>query len=135
MNPKAVESSKWVEERSRCSPFEVFKRLQAEVTLDVETRLQIAMTETPSMQLKVDSYGPGPDRFRVLRYPEHMCVEFALKGDNVIVIDGAGKELLVGDITLNDDGECVFRCQGKDLLSWQFRKRVLETLFFKGLAT
>jgi hypothetical protein len=56
---------------------------------------------------------------------------FTLKGNHIIVCDETDKELLRATVTLSMDRECMLLVSGYEPMErWQFRKMVLENLFF-----
>jgi hypothetical protein len=50
---------------------------------------------------------------------------------NVGVIDDAGKEICVATLTITKERECRLLVNDDELTEWQFRKMVLESLFFE----
>ena len=121
--PKTLE---WVEKRSQCSIKKVFDSLKDEVQSDVDE------------QNKIPGHFPfevrqGPSSFTVITEEGGWgirAVVFAL-AEKRIEIKNANREIqFFATLTLNDSGRCMLAVDGKELETWQFRRRALETLFF-----
>src|ERR1700687_5927128 len=118
----------WVTERSLCSSVKVFETLKLQVTKDIETRNKLR-PENSSYEFHFVTNG---DSFTVAKEGNnlHETVTFKLVGKAIQVLDKNGKKLIEATLTLNDDGECRLKINGRELESWQMRGLVLEDLFF-----
>jgi hypothetical protein len=58
-------------------------------------------------------------------------ISFIRSPNSIGVIDDAGKEICVATLTITKERECRLLVNGDELTEWQFRKMVLEPLFFE----
>jgi len=117
----------WVEARSQCNVFQVFRELQSSIEEEVGIRHQ--QTEGKNVGFRFQQY--GEKKFAVYRnsLEKSMMVEFRCdaagiyaKGDNSLDLKAT--------LSLNDEGECRLKVGTEELMQWQFRRRALEDLFF-----
>jgi len=118
----------WVKARAACSIAVVFKELELGARGDVDSFHEIAPN---NRTLAVVTSDKG-NRFSVTRHGNtQLSVDFALNGGKITVTDARRPKWSVSaTLTLNDAGECRLHVDGKDLEQWQFRRKVLEPLFF-----
>lgn len=119
----------WVKARSDCSLPGVFKQLQRGVQNDVEEAKKL-LSSSSAISLTVES---RTGRFSVVRSENGSIpdtVDFALNGDKIVVQSDEGKILAVVTLTLDNSGRCKLSVGGAELEQWQFRRMVLEKLFF-----
>ena len=121
-----MEDFNWVEKRCACSVADVFIALIKEVEIDTATR----HAQSAGLQVGFRFQSYGNRKFVVYRSSmDHSTeVEFVCKDKG---IHAKGNKLnLVATVGINDQGECRLRIGEEELENWQFRKRVLEALFF-----
>jgi len=127
----------WVKLRHDCSAFEMFTRLRTGVEDDVSTRNGLKKPGE-EVNFRVDA---NDSSFTVRREgPLGVCasVKFAWTPKEISVkpYSETSRAIYTADslsvtLTLTDEGECKLKLpQGEELTCWQFRKRVLEDLFF-----
>ena len=125
----------WVKLRYNCSPYEIFLKLRAGAEEDVKT-ISALKKDGEQVSFRIMKNG---NSFTVLRESprSHASVEFKWSEHQITVLPesitnfnrAAGKPL-EATLTLTDEGECKLRV-GQEILSCaQFRKKVLEDLFF-----
>ena len=132
----------WVKRRNDCSPFEMFIRLRKGAEEDVKARNSL-LKDGASVRFKVvadngtfgvsreavgqpdATTGPAPEK-RISDW-----IDFSWDESGITVKDQKGKTVQAATVTLTDDGECKLKLSDGTVLScWQFRKRILEDLFF-----
>lgn len=119
----------WVTERAACSLAAVFEALKLEVQADVKTRMEQRL---PGAQYRFSVVSRGGS-FTVLlngNSVQHKSVTFSLTDNSVQVTDLNDKIMFKATLTLNDDGECRFKVDGRERDFWQVRRMALEDLFF-----
>jgi len=119
----------WVKARAACSIAVVFKELQMGVKADVEIANALPGREG---QFKVADGGDS-DHFAVVRDQPRGntdSVEFVRSGGRITAAHSRTKAKVEATLTLNDDGECRLKVNGKEVGQWQFRRKALEDLFF-----
>jgi hypothetical protein len=119
---------KWVKRRSECSASVMFAKLKLEIEQDVNERQALRPPLCPyGFTLVTKS-----PMFSVLRQSNRpvKSITFCIENEEVIVKNSDGDMVLKASLTLNDEGECKFKIDGKERESWQFRKMALEDLFF-----
>jgi len=124
----------WVNLRAKCSPYEVFVQLRSEVEKDVEYRKALLKPGEADFTVK-----RSHNSFAVIRQRHHICasvvfewsVEFGWNEHGILVRDELGKTIADGTVALNDGAECVLRVDDQEFQFWEFRKKVLQDLFFK----
>jgi len=134
---KGLEMENWVQLRHDCSAFEMFTKLRTGVEEDVNIRNGLRKLGE-QVAFRVDA---NDSSFTVRREgPLGVCasVKFAWTPKEISVRPYSKTSLatytadsLSVILTLTDEGECKLRLpKGEELTCWQFRKRVLEDLFF-----
>jgi hypothetical protein len=123
------EDFEWVTARAGCSPARVFQRLKLEVEGDVKERNALlapgagytfdTITVEGAITVFLESDGASVRR----------SVVFKQTDAGISVCDGSNLPVLEATLTLNDQGKCVFRIEGRECSSWQLRLRALENLF------
>lgn len=119
----------WVKARADCSLPVVFKQLQLSVQNDVE-RAKALLAPNSGVMLTVQSQG---GRFSVVRSQNRSIpdsVDFVLVRDKIIVKNDEDAFLAEATLTLDNNGTCKLKVEGVELEQWQFRRTVLEKLFF-----
>jgi len=117
----------WVTARSVCSPAKLFQKLTLEVEQDVKTRqasLPAGCGYGFDFNSNGGSIGVGINGNRLCRMVTFELTEWG------IVVRHDQTLLFEAKLTLNDDGECRLKVDGKEYQSWQFRKLALEGFFF-----
>jgi hypothetical protein len=121
----------WVTAVASCSVGSAFVRLRTQVEQDVETRR--------ALRPQAEHYGfrfqaNNDYNFCVLvegnGIHKSVCFELQKKAEQIQVHRGA--EIVKAKMTVNKDGECRFLVNDEELEFWQFRKRMLEDLFFSS---
>jgi hypothetical protein len=123
----------WVKERHSCSPSIVIEKLRLQVQDDVEKRTAL-MTQAEKERMKFEIVSEGR-RFTVQVEGKNQLyrgVTFSLTVAGIAVHDAAYGENLLYEaaLTLSDDGECRLKVKDKEYDLWQFRKLVLQDIFF-----
>ncbi len=128
----------WVEARSQCSPEKVFAQLKLSIAEDARIRTEALLAERAGYGIDIASqgntfiafvsYGMSGNPVNQLR-----SVSFTLTFDRIVVKD-QNDEAICDDarLTIDDEGECVFKIANRELDPWQFRKRTLERLLFES---
>jgi hypothetical protein len=119
----------WVQARAECSLPQVFKQLQIGVQSDVE-QLKRTLPANSNVRLSVEVRA---GRFSVVRTENGSIpdtVDFALVRDAITVTNDDGETLASATLTLDDSGRCRLRVGSAELEQWQFRRKMLEELFF-----
>jgi hypothetical protein len=120
----------WVTKRSQCSPVQVFETLRAQIEKDVEIRNGLRPTPCGYKFLFIGSQVT----FTVIRDGNQTprSVKFDLTIEDVISArDEQTQHKTEATLTLNDEGECRLKVGIEQLECWQFRRRMLEDLFFR----
>ena len=66
----------------------------------------------------------------LLGIPPHE-VEFTMEDDSIVIAKKPGGEIYTVKLTLNHDGECRYKIDGKgEYLRWQVARKVLAHMFF-----
>lgn len=122
----------WVVARGECSPESAFERLKLQVEQDIAAR--------KAQRLQGAVYGfnliSEGDAFTVRLEGNNVLkksVTFRQSNVGVDVFDATGRVMLNAVLTLNDQGECRFKVNGKEKDFWQIRHAALEDLFFGDL--
>jgi predicted membrane GTPase involved in stress response len=126
----SVDNLDWVTARHACSVEEVFERLKAEVQEDVKTR-EALRPRTEDHSHYAFRFRGGPRWFAAFMDGKNKRgVQFKLEHPRIVVTkaDGSFQEATVA---LNNEGRCVLKVGDTAYESWQFRKLVLEDLFFE----
>ncbi len=119
----------WVKLRHACSPLEMFIRLRHGAEEDVKARNELRKEGDQFLFKVVSDNGT----FAVSRESNRGAawVDFTHTESGITVKDPTGKTIQETTLTLTDEGECKLRLpNGEELTCWQFRKRILEDLFF-----
>lgn len=133
----------WVKLRSECSAFQMFMRLRKGTEEDVKVRNE-QLGESSKIIFKVvpdnGTFGvcreikgllPSPTRRPLPVLGISDWIDFSWDQSGIHVKDKDGKSLADSTLTLTDELECKLKLKtGEELSEWQFRKRVLEDLFF-----
>lgn len=123
----------WVDARSKCTSGGVLLILQSQSDSDVAKRNAILtpMEMQYGISFKIQR---GRGVFRVSRTGlVDDQIDFALftQTDDGISVSYKDERLtFVGTLTLSNDGECKLRIKDEEYSFWQFRKLVLEPIFF-----
>jgi hypothetical protein len=122
----------WVTVRHECSIRSMYEALKADILSDIEIANGKIKSSVPG---KFDSV----ERANSLRvffnsiYLDGPSIVFGFSNTEIKILDGAtGKDMFSLTIGLNDEGECRFILDGKELDSWQVRRKALEGLFFRS---
>lgn len=130
------EIENWVELRHKCSPLEIFIKLQHGAEEDVKARNSL-LRNGASAEFHVfaqDNYFTVAKDIRdesgnISRLAS--WVQFSWDENGIAVKsrqDTKGKRAF---LTFTDKAQCKLRLDNEELSCWQFRKRFLEDLFFK----
>jgi hypothetical protein len=131
----------WVTARAKCSASEVYRDFLQQIKRDVEIRngalsanerrhevnFYFGGYNAPiSVVVAAQTGGQYLGEKRLAhaiftKIPEGISVEYA---------DG---KTLIGHLTLSQDGECRLKVDGVEYSFWQFRKLVLEPIFFDAV--
>jgi hypothetical protein len=131
MTNKLPENFNWVKERSHCSLAVIFKELEHGVREDIATLQQLYPKDPASFDVS-----SSRNCFTVLLIANPMTsmitnsVEFLLTREGIKVEDKDKTESLTVNLTLNHEGQCKLKVGTEELDQWQFRKMILEKLFF-----
>ena len=121
----------WVTQRAECVPFRVFKQIQVEIEADLNLRngLLNATQKADGVGFSLDAKG---EHFFIHRNGVRLItmIQFRLHNAIIEVRDADNKSILEATLTLNDEGRCMLVVAGKELETWQFRRRALENLLF-----
>ena len=118
----------WVKARAACSPQVVFKELELGARGDVDAIKEERPDSASEFDFLVTDGG-----FSVMRRGEMRAdsIDFTLEGDSIKAKDPRPEGVSVtATLTLNDNGECRLKVGNQELEQWQFRRKVLEALFF-----
>jgi hypothetical protein len=121
----------WVTAIASCSVGSAFVRLRTQVEQDVKTRQELR----PQAAHYGFRFQENNDyNFCVLvegnKIHKSVCFDLQKSEDQIQV--NRGSEIIKAKMTVNHDGECRFLVDGEELEFWQFRKRMLEDLFFSS---
>lgn len=121
------EEVKWVKRRNECSLSLMFARLRLEIEQDIKERNALR-----PMCLYGFKFVSGASTFVALRQGNHLekSISFSMENEHIIAKNDEGGTVMKASLTLNDEGECRYKIDGKERDSWQLRKMVLEDLFF-----
>ena len=136
----------WVSVRAECSPAEVFERLRQQVEADVlmrqgkqslntgrvfkfvssnVTAFAVIAEETPDMWVTHNAIGRVS--FNLMNH------KIVVSGVGIIFERETSAPQFDATATVNSEGQCRLKIQGKELTLWQVRKMALETLFFDAI--
>jgi hypothetical protein len=119
----------WVTLRHECSPLEVFIKLKEGAEQDVEVRNKLKKADA-DFAFKVRPQN-GKSFSVLCEGSVYGFVTFSWSPVGIKVTDESDKVIQEATLTLTDNGKCKLKLQnGEELECWQFRKRVLEDLFF-----
>jgi hypothetical protein len=121
----------WVAARAECSPIQVAERLRLQIANDLEIRKSL-MTPVEQQRYRFSMASEGR-RFSVSvdGNDVYRGVRFSLVSDGIVVHNVVNDALLhEARLTLSNDGECRLKVGEKEYDLWQFRKLVLEDIFF-----
>lgn len=122
----------WITTRQKCSLRQMFEELRVAIEKDLAIANGL-LKKGAGLEFKMAG---TTDRFRVYIQSPYLdtggiAIAIALSPKSILVHDGAtGAVQFEIGIGLNDDGDCRFIVQGKELDSWQVRRRALEDMFF-----
>ena len=128
-----AENFDWVKARSECSLASVFHQLKLQITTYISQR-NAMLPKDVGYIFKIT--GDSPDAFSAILagigVPNHIyqAIDFIL-ANREIVVRNRQVELFRGTVTLNDDGQCRLKMNGKEFTLWQVRKMALEIQFFE----
>jgi len=118
----------WVTQRAACSVMDMFLSVKSGALSDVEKRNVISKATDKRHFFGFKDHGSG---FSV--YTEAVAVpvilEFRTSG-SAISVSRNGNVIHTATITFTHECECKLVVNGEELYPWQFRKKVLELLFF-----
>lgn len=123
----------WVTTRQKCSLQQMFEELRLAIEKDVSTA-EGFLKPGAGFEFKIAGTN---DRFRVFIQSPYvatggLAVAVTCSSSSIVIKDGeTGIGKFEVGIGLNDEGDCRFIVDGKELDSWQVRRRILEDLFFK----
>ena len=127
----SVDDLDWVNARYACSVEEVFERLKAEVREDVETR-EALRPRTEDHSHYAFRFRSGPRWFAAFMDGKNeRGVQFRLERPRIVVTKADGSLFQEATVALDNEGRCVLKVGDTAYESWQFRKLVLEDLFFE----
>ena len=121
----------WVMARDACSLPKCFAALKSKAERDVKTRNSLLSKDSAS----TFGFGDNGDSFIVLTEPHGprgRSATFKLADEHIEVTDEKGAIKFKVALTLNADGDCMFRIDDDDeeYNSWYVRKKALEDVFF-----
>ena len=142
MNIEISDEFDWVGARAECTPTTAIKALASQVRLDVDKRNQLrSVYEVQYQAMFIFSVGAN-DSFHVsLMFGQDRpgIASFSKAEDGIVVsykiaATRAGTHSwadIHAVLTLGNDGKCRLKPEGEEELTfWQFRRRVLEPIFF-----
>ena len=123
----------WVKAHHECSLCFEFELLRRNVESSTKERIALLQTDTAASI----SYHSDNDILQVSRGPtgdaagKSYCVLFRLEDDHISVSGATHQKPFCLTLTLNGEGECRFKINGKgEYRRWQVTRRALESLFF-----
>jgi hypothetical protein len=126
----------WVKARHDCTTFQMLTKLRFGAEDDVKTRNELRQDHE---NVKFSIVNDGL-KFAVLREGRSSSVSVVFEASgSAILVYGQVVEAhqqartlnpLHATLTLTDEGECKIKVDDKELECWQFRRKVLEDLFF-----
>jgi hypothetical protein len=119
----------WVKARAACSAAKVFQQLRRELEDDVKTRNALR-AESADYGFDTHSDAGSITVFIQGSNVRPRSVTFEQTAAGIAAFDETGKRVYDSVLTLSDAGDCRLRVSGRELEFWQFRKLVLEGLFF-----
>ncbi len=119
----------WVKERAACTAERIFFQIVDGIKKDIAERNIInskaAFLSDLSGDGKTFVVGEGGNFARSER------IRITALDGKIEMIDDFRKMVIDAEVFLNDEGRCKLRLSdGKELEQWQFRRMVLEDLFF-----
>jgi hypothetical protein len=120
----------WVNARAACSLSVVFKELEFGARHDIDAIKVKRPDAEGEFKVVLDD---GQRHFAVIRERRTRTdsVNFTLEDTQIIVKNpGPGGVSFIATLTLNDNGECRLKVNGKELEQWQVRRKALEDLLF-----
>jgi hypothetical protein len=129
---KLPEQFDWVRARSECSLPHVFKELEQGVREDIGAAQSLV---PPRSEIKFSVAQASTKRFSAVRVDDPMrgissSVDFVCTRDKIEIYDTTSQLIFSASLTLNNEGKCRLLHEDKELTQWQFRRMVLEKLFF-----
>lgn len=122
----------WVKVRAECSAEAVFQRLRLSLEVDARSRTDMLLKENAPYGFTTISQGASVSVFIQGGITEPRSIVFTQTADGISVRDGNDKAMMEATLTLNNDGDCRLKVDGKELELWQFRKLALEDFFFSS---
>jgi hypothetical protein len=118
----------WVTARAQCSVNEVFEKLRAQVTEDVD----ICHKLRPKGEPLAFRFVSESRKFSALVEGNkiHHSVIFSLNDQVITVYTDDDTLIFHAEVTLNNEGKCVVKINDEECELWQMRKMALEKLFF-----
>lgn len=120
----------WVTALSECSTAKVFQELIMQAKADVELRKAL-LPRDRHYSFDVAMNG-GDLRVFVIGNRLNGLVNFSFKNGEIVISNEDDGVMFTATPTLNDEGACRLRVNGKQCELWQVRKMALEQLFFKN---
>jgi hypothetical protein len=114
----------WVNARAQCSAAIMFARLRVNVKADVEKRSRLDGNWFFKFWSEEHAFFVSRERPNQTR-----TLSFVGCPTSIGVMD-EDKERYIATLTLNNEGECRLSVNGQEMEEWQFRKMILEELFF-----
>ena len=123
----------WVKARHECSLCSEFERLWCNVESSTKERSAAIPKDSPT---RISCHSAN-GILQVSRHPtgdavgKSHCVLFRLEEDHISVTGATHQNPLRLTLTLNGEGECRFKINGKgEYRRWQVTRKALESLFF-----
>ena len=121
----------WVEARANCSPHKIFGELQNGLDEDIAAINKTKNLEQKECEFSMSAIGGGTTVVisQNNTYPQQR-VKVGISGDVIQAEDAAVNKKWEAAVRLNDAGRCVLWVSGEPMEQWQFRKMVLQRIFF-----
>jgi hypothetical protein len=122
----------WVARRAACTPSQVFAELVYGIENDVAV-INEARSLPPEDKFVARMTGTGSTLIVCqLGYGNRPRVKLSYEWDAILAIDESTGIEYAPTLGINDEGRCILKLDGVELERWQFRKRLLENIFFGG---
>jgi hypothetical protein len=122
----------WVTARAKCSPIDVLHHLESQIEKDITTRNEL-LTDSEKKHLVRFHFQRDLTKFSVWVFRDSERVgyaDFRADPEGIRVAYVEPNSVLIGTLTLSNDGECKLKVNGDEYTFWQFRKLSLEPLLF-----
>jgi len=127
-NREPKSETNWVRVRSECSRTKAFHRLRLEAEKDIQERNNL---RPEGVRYKFDIEA---ESHAFIVYHESnigtRAIHFNLNEDGISITFPNGTLICKATPTINEDGECCLKVNGKQMEFWQVRMLALEDLFF-----